>query len=468
MRMRALRTVQLLTLVAALLPLTACEEIVYRDRPFDEPLAAAGGFLGYANADQGLTLCGQCHSTFQRQWSETAHAGAWATLQASPGAQALCEKCHTTSSLGNVVAGETGGHFGDPNERYQDVQCEACHGPGLEHATAPTRDNWPLATLAVGTELEQGCGECHTGGHQPFVEQWASSRHANIRPAQASNPACMACHRGQAALNAFGVNAMYLEKGATEHLPITCGVCHDPHDATNPAQLRMAIDVPSEESNLCMQCHHKRGTPDPSTFRGPHSPEGPVLLGVAGWWPPNMELQPGEIVATHGSEANPRLCAGCHVNKYEISDEITGEFLFRSTGHTFEAIPCVDAQGVPTGNRDCDLSERTMRTCTEGCHGSEAVARTLVTIVRDRIGSLAAALQAMEAQVPAGEYQQDTRYSTAEGARFNRELAQVKGTEIHNPWLIEALLRGSIRQMQIDYGIEPPPGLNLGQELGGD
>lgn len=466
MRIDMLQPAGVLTL-SAVIVLGGCREIVYEDRPIDQPVAEAAGFLGYANADQKETICGQCHNTFQRQWEETAHSDAWATLQASPAAQAFCEACHTTNSLGNTVAGETGGFLGHDDERYFDVQCEACHGPGLNHATAPTRDNWPLATLAVGTDLGQGCGECHTGTHQPFVEQWAASGHANVQAYPAGNPACEGCHRGQAALEQFGVRAQYIEKDADEHLAITCGVCHDPHDATNPGQLRMAIDVPSEESNLCMQCHHKRGTPDPSTFRGPHSPEGPVLLGVAGWWPPNIEFEPGDIVATHGSEANPRLCAGCHVNQYEVRDELTGDFVFRSTGHTFEAIPCVDAQGVPTGSGECGLQERTMLTCTGGgCHGSEAVVRTLITLTRDRIGSLAAALEAMEAQVPESEYVQDNRYSTAEGARFNRQLAQFEGSEIHNPWLIEALLRASIRQMQIDYGIAPPPGLSLDQELG--
>jgi hypothetical protein len=87
--------------------------------------------------------------------------------------------------------------------------------------------------------------------------------------------------------------------------------------------------------------------------------------------------------------------------------------------------------------------------------------------VRDRLHTLADALQAMEALVPATEYDPaDSRYTTAEGARFNRELAQVRGSEIHNPWLIEALLRGSIRQLQLDYGLAPPAGINLEQELG--
>jgi hypothetical protein len=181
-----------------------------------------------------------------------------------------------------------------------------------------------------------------------------------------------------------------------------------------------------------------------------------------------MDQAPGSIVATHGSEGNPRLCAGCHVNQWEKRDALTDQFEFRSTGHTFEAIPCADAEGVPTGERECELAERTFRSCAAGgCHGTQAVARTLLNLVRDRIGSLATALQAMESQVPASEYSTtDNRYSTAEGARFNRELAQFRGSEVHNPWLIEALLRASIRQLQQDYGLPAPAGLSLAQELG--
>jgi predicted CXXCH cytochrome family protein len=469
MRNRTTNATGALVLIAATLALAACREIVYRDRPlFDEPIAAAGGFLGYANAEQRLTVCGQCHVSFQRRWQQTAHASAWHTLQSSPGVQAVCSGCHTTSALGNHVQGNVGGYFGQADSRYHDVQCESCHGPGLEHVRAPTRDNWPLASIAVGADPGGGCGECHTGVHRPFLEQWTSSRHSTVRAGPAGNPACNSCHRAQAALESWGVRAEYREKRQPQHFAITCAVCHDPHDTTNPHQLRLPIDVPSEERNLCMQCHHKRGTPDPTTFRGPHSPEGPVLLGFGGWWPPNMELRPGEVIATHGSEANPRLCAGCHVNRYEMRDPLTDRFVFQSTGHTFEAIPCVDARGVPTGSRTCGLAERSLRTCTgAGCHGSEGVARTLVTVVRDRLHTLAAGLQTMEAQIPPGEFDdRDNRYTTAEGARFNRQLAQFRGSEIHNPWLIEALLRASIRQVQRDYGIAPPTGLNLEQELG--
>jgi predicted CXXCH cytochrome family protein len=458
-------------LFAVVVGVTACKEIVYRDRAlFEEPLAAAGGFLGYANSAQHQTVCGQCHVSFQGRWEETAHADAWSTLQSSPGNQASCNGCHTTNSRGNPAQGEQAGFLGHADKRYYDVQCEACHGPGLTHVRSPTRDNRPLASIAAGPDLSYGCGECHSGAHQPFVEQWSQSAHANIRSTGASpvtNVNCQSCHRGQNALVQLGVRSEYVERSAAAHQPITCTVCHDPHDRTNPNQLRLPIDVYSEEGNLCMRCHQRRATPVTNTASGPHSPEGPLLLGVAGWFPPNLQFQPGEVVASHGSEANPRLCAGCHVNKYEIRDQLTGEFQFRSTGHTFEAIPCVDGQGVPSGSHECGLAQRSFLACaTSGCHASQQIARSRLELVRDEIGSLAAALQGMEAQVPAGEFNaNDNRYTTAEGSRFNRQLAQVKGSEVHNPVLVKALLRASIRQMNLSYGIPLPPAFNVSPEL---
>lgn len=460
MRQRRLYRVPAL-LAATILVAASCREVVYRESsPFDESVATkAGGFLGYANAEQGLTVCGQCHVSFQRRWEETAHADAWSTLASSPAMRESCGACHSTNSLGNTVSGEQGGYLSHPDPRFHDVQCESCHGPGLEHVRSPTRDNWPLATLAVGTDLTFGCGECHSGAHQPFVEQWASSRHANVPTGgRATNEACQGCHVGQQVAVQFGVRSEYREKHSTEPLPITCGVCHDPHDATNPAQLRFAIDAPSLEQNLCMRCHQRNASPPGLTATSPHSPEGPLLLGLAGWWPPNMQFAPGEVVATHGSEANPRLCAGCHVSQWETHDEQTGGFVFRSTGHTFQALPCVDANGIPTGERDCDLSQRSFRSCTtSGCHGTPAVVQARLALVRDEIGTLVEALQWMESQAPPEEFTVADRYTTAKGGRFNRQLAQSRGSEVHNPVLVKALLRASIRQMHEDYDIPLPP-----------
>lgn len=112
--------------------------------------------------------------------------------------------------------------------------------------------------------------------------------------------------------------------------------------------------------------------------------------------------------------------------------------------------------------------QRTFVTCTEsGCHGSQAAARSAMQTARLRLDALAATLNAQLARVPASEFADtDNRYTTAEGARFNAQLAMFRGTEVHNPFLAEALLIASIQQVQREYGIAPATDVSLQYELG--
>jgi predicted CXXCH cytochrome family protein len=470
-----LRTTMLLAACSAVV-LTACvdEKIVFRDRElFTTPQPAAANFLGYSDTTRKLPVCGNCHVEPYSEWLATDHAHAWQTLQASGSAQAFCEGCHTVNSLGNRTTGNAG-FVAVKETRYHDVQCESCHGPGLPHVQNPDADPKPLAPLRVDTALTVGCGECHSGTHHPFVQEWRKSGHGQVQSSPAGRAECQGCHTAEDALRTWGFNVDYLEKdtvgaSATAHLPITCGVCHDPHSNANPGQLRFAVDIPSEEDNLCMKCHHKRGTPDVTTFRGPHSPEGPVLLGYGGWWPPDLQLPGGDTVfATHASSRNPKLCAGCHLVRFTVTDPQTGNFQFQSTGHLFKATPCLNAQGIPQPG-DCPNTQRTYRTCAaSGCHGSEAVARSLEATAEARIAQLNVALDQTLARIHANWKTcrtnnscgagspfntSDGKYTTAEGAAFNWDLANFKGSTIHNPFLIEALLTASINQVKKDYNL---------------
>jgi predicted CXXCH cytochrome family protein len=448
-------------LPALLLFIAGCaDRIVVGDSPPLGLPAAAGGFVGYANPAAKLTVCGNCHITQNRQWAATAHAQAFtAAVAGSPDAAQVCALCHTVSLFGNV-AQQPGGWPATGDPRYHDVQCESCHGPGLDHVRNPDGGTVQgvLARVDAGIGMDGTCAECHSGFHHPFVQEWAVSGHGRVLAVPAGRAECAGCHEGKAALNAFGVRAEYRERGQPGHIAITCAVCHDPHRSVHEGQLRYSIAVPDEQQNLCMRCHNKRGGPEfTAQNRGPHSPEGPMLLGEAGWWPPNMPIQPGErILGTHGSQANPRMCAGCHMHRIEVLDRATEQFTIATTGHLFEAIPCVDAQGRLVRG-DCAITQRTFRTCTgAGCHPSEQSARNVTIIVRQRLDGWNAQLKSQLARVPAAEFDpNDGRYSTAEGARFNSQLADRWGSVAHNPFLMEALLIGSIQQVQRDYGISP-------------
>jgi predicted CXXCH cytochrome family protein len=446
------------------------EKIVFQDRElFEEPLAEAGSFLGYTDTESKLTVCGNCHIEKQTGWEDTGHASAWAGLQDSGGAQGFCEGCHTVGDMGNSVT-ELAGHNVTKEARYQDVQCEACHGPGLEHVTNPTDATIPLAALNAGADAVTGCAECHSGTHHPFADEWAQSRHgdASTHKNYREREGCDGCHGGEGALRAWGVNTEYLEKGQGDEIGITCAVCHDPHDATNENQLRWPVDSRNVDENLCMKCHQRRAVPNASSSRGPHSPQGPLLLGQdVGWIPPNFAYNDVLIRGTHGSEANEKLCATCHVNSFEVTDADSGDHLFSATGHLFKPIPCLDADGIPTGDDSCGMNttERTFQSCTSaGCHGSEDAALSAMLVAQARIAALVTELDALLAMVPATEFDSsDNTLTIAEGANFNAGLGDIESSAVHNPFLTEALLTASIDAVRTEYALPLlTPGLELG------
>lgn len=444
------------------------DHVTGKGTQFPAPPANAGGFLGYADVSSRQTVCGNCHVDRQTQWSGTAHSHAFADLANSGAMVGSCQACHTVNNLGNATTDTTVGWRSTHDARYHDVQCESCHGPGLTHVTSPSITNHPLASLAVGAALQSGCGECHQGAHQPFEDEWLLSQHANMPQWKSgahpeAKPACQGCHTGQGALAAWGVTTAYVEANYAggDTLPITCGICHDPHNNVNDHQLRFAISVPDTSTNLCMRCHQRGGTLTSDTHaHGPMSPEGPILLGTAGWWPPGVGLPGGAsaIVATHGSSANPSLCATCHMNAFSVTDS-TGKFVIQATGHSFRAIPCLNADGTPSSDTTCALSDRSFNACTaSGCHGSQAVAMSAYVVENQRVASLDTTLRQQLTQVltamPAETSATSGVWTTAQGSLFNAQLAEKKGSFVHNPFLIEALLTASIQQMTASYGVQ--------------
>ena len=468
-------------LVGGLILLAAActdETIIEVERPFfEDPPAEAGGALGFDEASVNLTVCGNCHVGQQSGWEETAHADAYDVLGASP--DESCTECHAVTERGNASEGQIG--FASTHDpRYQDVQCESCHGPGATHVSNPDVDSsHPLASIAVPIEGgagalhpaqagTNGCAECHSGAHQPIAEQWALSPHAGAVESPAGNPACQQCHRGQQILAAWGEEADYLEKDDAEHQGIVCAVCHDPHGATNPGQLRFPVESPALEENLCARCHNRRALPDPTSARGPHAPQAPLLIGDAGWFPPGSNIDPGQILATHGTDRNPRFCATCHLPKFQISDPLRPGSTIESTSHFFGPIPCLDPQGQPLPfSEECDLAppSRSYKACTGGaCHATEQVAFSALTAATTRIQHAADDLLALLQQVDpnlgtaGGEISAGDPFTVADGAFFNYGLATFgshsgRGSSVHNPFLVEALLIGSIQAVEEEYGV---------------
>ncbi len=492
----------------AALALLGCteEKLVFRDRePFNPPPDSAAGFLGYFTVATKQTTCGNCHVGHQRDWRTTAHTGAWADLVASGAQQASCNSCHSLSERGNRAAAPAG-YTRVADSAYQDVQCESCHGPGLAHVLDPdVATNVPLAKLAADvSDTASTCGDCHSGAFNPFVEEWEQSRHAEANPDvitnYLSNPttyaSCLGCHEGRSAIKKWGSTADYVESddpiNASTALGITCATCHDPHGSPNTKQLRFPIDTDDPARNLCMQCHIRRTVPASGSSRGnvPHAPQGAVLLGEAGYVNPayvDTALLNASSTATHGSlSANPRLCAGCHL----FSFTVTQAPVRNATGHLFRPIPCYDANGVPTDTiQNCAFTAtaRSFKACaTSGCHAAEGQAALVLSVSRGRLQSLSATLWTdLDGDRTIDAYPTDAGYlakikanttalnptaapvTAADGAEFNVRLVGEdasgaflyangdKSHGAHNPFYAEALLRASMNELTALYLGQP-------------
>jgi cytochrome c7-like protein/cytochrome c554/c'-like protein len=515
--------------------LSGCTDTQFRDREvFNPPPDATNKFLGFFTASDKQTTCGNCHVLHQEDWSKTAHASAYSLLAGNPDATDACFTCHTVSDKGNATAGPAGWDLVQ-DTAYYDVQCENCHGPGLDHVMSPdapkSASNPPLAHIGLlgpagvfdSASAAQSCGACHNQNSGPGVrafEEWEKSGHARALAAPAGNPAggCTSCHEAKGILAAWGVTANYAEKSLTgpeNYMGQTCAVCHDPHgtaeDANGqpiPGQLRFPLSTPDVNQNLCMKCHQRRSVPDQASSRGPHSPQGPMLLGEAGYQPAGFQPDLQAVATTHGSEKNPRLCAGCHVNRLTGTDVTTGKPA-TSAGHLFLPIPCLDAGGLPDlVNQDCpdDEASRSWASCTaSGCHGSATAAVSAFALSSQRIdqlvkqiwddkngsglinpdstacstlalpcanptgstttddanranwdGGLLARTDLIPITGPGDQYAlNDNKITPAEGARFNVFMLMEGGSDgssgVHNPFLAEALLRANIDELRATY-----------------
>jgi predicted CXXCH cytochrome family protein len=461
-------------------------DVVFRDRaPFNPPPDAVSGFLGYYDASAKQTTCGNCHAGYQAGWITTAHASAHSELSAADAANPQCTTCHTVTGRGNVASGTTAGHDAVPHEAYFDVQCESCHGPGLQHVESVGQGSVVRPLAKIGLTGIGNCGDCHSGGHHPLVDEWKLSRHANLNTSRASNPGCVGCHEARGALAKWGEDADFIEKlTSTDYQPpATCATCHDPHGSGNTAQLRFSISSTDPEQNLCIRCHLNRAEPNVSSHgTSPHAPQGGVLLGFAGWRPPGFQYDTAAIFGTHATERNPRLCAGCHVAKFTATDQLTGAFTFEATSHLMRPIPCLDSEGLPTADKTCayTTSARSWQTCASSqCHGSAQAAanafndsRALMKSFTDQLwsdlngngaidpaptdGGMLATLKGTRPE----EWDTPTEVTPAEGAEFNARLCGEYGQSnsdnskgVHNPFLCRALLIATINYVSDYYSL---------------
>jgi hypothetical protein len=89
--------------------------------------------------------CAKCHESQYHRWVNSEHARATSPLVSKPFEfTAGCLNCHATGSAERVAA------------KFQDVQCEQCHGPGSNHVAKPAKGYGRVGNM------QALCARCHT------------------------------------------------------------------------------------------------------------------------------------------------------------------------------------------------------------------------------------------------------------------------------------------------------------------
>jgi hypothetical protein len=177
--------------------------------------------------------CFQCHTVGFNQ-SPAATNGNFYAIQ-----QQLGWAFPTVLQAGNYAA------MPDELKNLANIQCENCHGPGSRHPGSPS--------ISLDVKV---CASCHQDGtHHVRPSQWEISPHAgayeNISNSRGTSPACARCHsplgfmdvaKGNVSPGVTNVNTGNTAV-PTGTGPLTCQICHDPHDThgDNPDRHQLRV-----------------------------------------------------------------------------------------------------------------------------------------------------------------------------------------------------------------------------------
>ena len=116
----------------------------------------------------GEIVCKTCHPAEHTVWSGSHHGRAYNTLRKINKAfDPECLVCHV---VGFDLPGGFISELDTPG--LKNVQCEICHGPGRDHASAPQ--------AGFGSQATEACKQCHVKNHSPrfnYAEYWPRIKH---------------------------------------------------------------------------------------------------------------------------------------------------------------------------------------------------------------------------------------------------------------------------------------------------
>ena len=420
-----------------------------------------------------------CHSSKMSDWAKTGHSRVFSfNVDSSTHYSSNCVSCHTVGydKLSTAVNGgwddvAAGLGFTIPTPQHpgvwdsiktnfptlanvSNIQCENCHGPGSLHMGDKTNNK-----IAVSYSAEV-CGICHG---RKFThsknDEWSSTAHAISKgePTQVehmNSSSCAQCHTAQGYVTEnLGHNASGAPYGNVQS--VTCTACHDPHNADNPSQLRVAA-----VADACTNCHKTR-----ISSRGLHySLQGPMLAGVSGtpftlgatgigtWG--GLQF-PGYQYRNSSHSNIADKCVDCHMAAIAGADTALipapySQYRDKLGGHSFKV---VYDNGTPADPTDDILNP----VGCKDCHGN--VSLEFVDQSQSKIKTLLEELRVLLPHATTGDTTQPKTHTDAtlttvqKSASYNYYFVTYDGSYgVHNYEYASGLLRSSIEMVKLGAG----------------
>ncbi|MGI9291208.1 MAG: DmsE family decaheme c-type cytochrome [Gammaproteobacteria bacterium] len=259
-----------------------------------------------------------------------------------------CLGCHNDPSM-QVIFRTPHGQQADPASPMAQLQCEACHGPGGEHADR--RKPGPRHAEIVSFSGDNGsspatqnavCMDCH---QNDVSLAWAGSVH------ERNEATCASCHSVHTKVDPVSLQAeqanvcfdCHQQQRADSLKPsahpirfnlMVCGDCHNPHASVSSGQLTR-----NTTNELCLECHQE--------YRGPMLfDHAPVSEDCSLCHQPHGSIHPALL-----TRRPPLLCQSCHSQAGHPSASFTSDSL-------------------PGGNPSVMVLERSCMNCHTQVHGS--------------------------------------------------------------------------------------------------
>ncbi len=435
---------------------TSTQTIIYVN---SANFVGVGGIVGSPDGSKGE--CAACHTDKNTGWLTTGHGTAFQRKidDGTGHFNSNCVSCHSVGYDKTATAVNNGfddvaltkgwtfpatlqaGNWDSMKTNYPDVaklaniQCENCHGPGSNHL-GNTSNNRMVASY--NSEV---CMSCHAAKtHHTKGAEWVTSAHAHS-PAEGTNfqymnrTDCAHCHTAQGFVSET-IDGKTSAAPYSDVQPIGCATCHDPHDGSNPSQLRKPL------ADACTGCHTLRL----SSYSGLHSShQGDMLEGKSG-----MEFA-GYKYSNSSHTNMPERCVTCHMAPSPTYDPTFAKpdtLDDKLGGHTFRVAWMNPADSTmmlnSVGCRDCH-GEVSMNFVEQ----SQAPIRAMLDTLKSMLP-----LRTSNPFIGQPKFYSDPSLTKVQSmASFNYYFVNNDGSfGVHNHKYAEELLASSIEQVKLAAG----------------